>query len=35
VDSPAGGSNHALAKRIACKHKGIVEDWFLDFIRIM
>jgi hypothetical protein len=26
VDSPAGGSNHALAKRIACKHKGIVED---------
>ena len=26
VDSPAGGSNHALAKRIASKHRGILED---------
>ena len=26
VDSDAGGSNHAFAKRIASKHKSIVED---------
>ena len=25
VDSSAGGSNHALAKKIASKHKGIAE----------
>ena len=30
VDSPAGGGNHVIAKRIASKHKGIVEDWFLE-----
>ena len=26
VDSSAGGSNHALAKRIASKHKSMLED---------
>ena len=26
VDSPTGGSNHALAKRIASKYRGILED---------
>ena len=26
VDSSAGGSNHALAKRIASKYKGILKD---------
>ena len=26
VDSPAGGESPMLAKRIASKHKGIVED---------
>ena len=25
VDSSAGGGNHALAKRIACRHNGTVE----------
>ena len=25
VNSPAGGSNHALANRIASKHKGTVK----------
>ena len=30
IDSHAGGSNHALAKKIASKHKGTVECQFLS-----
>ena len=29
IDSHAGGSNHALAKKIASRHKGTVECQFL------
>ena len=30
IDSHAGGSNHALAKKIASRHKGTVECQFLS-----